>query len=176
MKLIPLLIFKNHWLLYDDDIVYRGKKYNTFRFLKQLIKERILKRMTINEKSLIKSNCEVYLKTPTEIRLSEFDDKLFEFKQYDDITGYTRNSTVIFYCDFECTTDRECHEPYLYCINKRGSEGIIKTFQGKDYVKQLMYYLFINFKRSTIIFYNLVYDNRLVHRDINVDKALEKGQ
>ena len=59
VKYIPLLIFENHWMLYDDDIVYRGKKYNTFRFLEQLIKDGILKPMTMNEKLLIKFNCEV---------------------------------------------------------------------------------------------------------------------
>ena len=39
-----------------------------------------------------------------------------------------------------------------------------------------MDYLFTNFKRSTVIFHNLAYDGRLVRRDFNVDKALEKGR
>ena len=78
---IPLLIFKNHWMLYDEDIVYQGKKYNTFRFLDHLIKEGTLKPITINDVRLIKSKCDVYLKTPAEIKLSEFNPVLFDFRQ-----------------------------------------------------------------------------------------------
>ena len=129
----------------------------------------------MNEKLLIKSNCEVYLKTPTEIKLSEFDDKLFEFKQYITAGSTSEHTRDIFYGDFECTTDGDYHEPYLCCIKKRGVDPI-NTFQGADCIKQHMDYLFTNFKTSTVIFHNLAYDGRLVRYEFNVDKTLEKGK
>ena len=65
-KPIPLLIFKNHWMLCEEGIKYNGKKYNTYRLLGALIKDGILKPMTMNEKLLIKSNYEVYLRKLTD--------------------------------------------------------------------------------------------------------------
>ena len=72
-KPMSLHIFKNHWMLYEEGIEYNSKKYNTYRLLEALIKYCSLKPMMMNEKLLIKSNCEVYLKTPIDMKLSEFD-------------------------------------------------------------------------------------------------------
>ena len=63
-KPILSLIFKNNWMLYRDNLVYNDKKYNTYRLLEALIKDSILKTMTMNGKLLMRSNCEVYHKTP----------------------------------------------------------------------------------------------------------------
>ena len=131
MNPIPLLIFKNHWMLYEEGIEYNDKKYNTYRLLEAQIKDGILKPMTMNEKLLIKSNCGVYLKAPIEIKLSEFDDKLFEFKQYTTVCSTSGHTRDIFYGDFECTTDGDYHKPCVCCTKKR-SIDLIKTFQGEN--------------------------------------------
>ena len=86
---------------YEENIMYNGKKYNTHRLLGALIKDGILKAMMMNERLLIKSYCEVYHKTPTEIKLSEFDHSLFELKQYTDISSISGRTCDIFYGDFE---------------------------------------------------------------------------
>ena len=66
-------------MLYNEGIEYNGKRYNTYRLLEVLIKDNILKSMTMKEKLLIKANCEVYLKTSTEIKLSYFNPTIVEF-------------------------------------------------------------------------------------------------
>ena len=133
IKPIELLFYENHWMLFDDDIKYKGKKYNTYQFLKQLIKDDILKPMTMNDDTLINSKREVYLSTPSKIKLAEFNPELFEFQQFlpqseDDFK--TKEVNAIFYADFECTTDGECHQPYLCCLKKRGFETLL-SFTGK---------------------------------------------
>ena len=105
-------------MLYKEGIEYNDKKYNTYQLLEALIKDGILKTMTMNEKLLIKSICEVYFRTPTDIKLSEFDFTLFEFKQYTDTCSTSEHTHDIFYSDFECTTDGDYHKPYLYCIQE----------------------------------------------------------
>ena len=52
VKPVELLLYENHWMLYDDDITYHGKKYNTYQFLNTLINEGILKPMTLNDDPL----------------------------------------------------------------------------------------------------------------------------
>ena len=115
----------------------------------------------MTEKLLIKSNYEVYHKTPTEIKLSEFNDKLFEFKQYVDMGSTSGHTRGIFYDDFNRTTDGDYHKLYLCCIKKRDID-FIKTFQGQDIVRQLMDYLSTNFKNAVLVFHNLVYDGGLI--------------
>ena len=185
VKPIELLFYENHWMLFDEDIKYKGKKYNTYQFLKQLIKDGILKPMTMNDAAVINSKREVYLSTPSEIKLADFNPELFEFQQFlpqDENDFETKDCDDIFYADFECTTDGSHHQPYLCCIKKRDNcpnqrdNYDILSFRGQDCVKQLMNYLFGNFKRVVVIFHNLAYDGRLVRSDFNVEKALEKGR
>ena len=114
-----LFFYENHWMHCDADIEYNGETYNIYRFLEALIKEGILKPMTVNDTGLINSQREVYLNTPSEIKLSEFNPKLFEFQQY--IPQESPKNTIeanIFYADFESTTDGECHQPYL-CFSRK---------------------------------------------------------
>ena len=60
---IQPLIFKYHWMLYEDDILYNNEKYNTYRLLEAFIKGRILKPMTVDVNLLVKSKCEAYFET-----------------------------------------------------------------------------------------------------------------
>ena len=85
-----------------------------------LIKDGIQKPMTINKKLLIKSIYEAHLKTPTEIKLSEFDPTLLEFKQYTYTGSTSRLTRDISYGDY--------HKPYLCCTKRRGID-LIKAFQ-----------------------------------------------
>ena len=51
---MPLLTFKDHWMLCDEDIEFNGRKHkNAFRSLDSLVKDGTLKSMTIDEKSAL---------------------------------------------------------------------------------------------------------------------------
>ena len=69
-------------MLYEENIKYNSKKYNTYQLLRTLSEDEILKPMTVNDAGLIKSPRDVCLKTPSEIKLSEYDPTLFEFQQF----------------------------------------------------------------------------------------------
>lgn len=164
-NLIPLIIFKNHWMLYDEGIEYNSKIYNTYRTLEVLIRDKNLKPMTMKDKLLLKSKREVYLKTPIEIKLSEYNPTLFEFKQYTHKNQSKTTTDNVFYGDY--------HKPYLFYIKKCDAD-FFKTFCGRDCLKQLMNYLFDNFTSSIDILHNLAYNSRLVRYKCNVEEAHEK--
>ena len=105
-------------MLYEERIECNGNKYNTYRLLEAHIKDGILKPTTTSEKLLIKSDCEVYLRAPTDVKLSEFDPALFEFKQCSDTGSTSGHTHDTFYGDFECTTDGNYHKPHLSRIQE----------------------------------------------------------
>ena len=56
---ISLFIFKDHLILYDENIIFDNDLYkNTYQYLKTLIKDRTIKVMTSNEKVILMSSIE----------------------------------------------------------------------------------------------------------------------
>ena len=54
--------YENHWMLFDDNVVYKRKTYNTYQFLKTLIEEGIQKPITTNDSGLIDFNVRYILR------------------------------------------------------------------------------------------------------------------
>ena len=80
---IPLLLFKNHWMLYEENVTFNGVKYkNNYRMLLALIESGILREITMKDKAVLESQLEAYITKPHEINLAEHDPNNFNFLQY----------------------------------------------------------------------------------------------
>ena len=68
--IIPLLKFKDHWVLYDENNEFNGGKHrNAYRLLRNLIDIGTLREITMKDKSFLETQLATYIEKPHEITL-----------------------------------------------------------------------------------------------------------
>jgi hypothetical protein len=108
-----------------------------------------------------------------EINSLEFTDdniRPVEFKEKQD-----KDNMLNIFADFETTTDKDKHIPYLFCI-KNKEHNINKIFYGAECAKKALYYLSKLGRNIRFIFHNAGYDIRFLFPYLIHYNPIERGK